>query len=101
MPKIFEYLGIILYFYANEHKPIHVHGEYQGKESKAEIILSNGNVTKITIKSVSGKKPLDGAQLADFETFVNAMALKIAEKWVDFFVYRRKVSCERITKKVK
>jgi Domain of unknown function (DUF4160) len=25
MPKIFEYLGIILFFYSNEHEPIHVH----------------------------------------------------------------------------
>lgn len=39
MPKIFEYLGIIFFFYYNEHEPIHVHvhakkGEY---ESKAEF----------------------------------------------------------------
>jgi len=38
LPKIFEYLGIILFFWSNEHEPIHVHGEYQGHQSKAEII---------------------------------------------------------------
>ncbi|WP_219624880.1 DUF4160 domain-containing protein, partial [Vibrio parahaemolyticus] len=31
MPKIYEYLGIILFFYSNEHEPIHIHGKFQGK----------------------------------------------------------------------
>ncbi|WP_219584758.1 DUF4160 domain-containing protein, partial [Vibrio parahaemolyticus] len=35
MPKIYEYLGIVLFFYSNEHEPIHIHGKFQGKESKA------------------------------------------------------------------
>ncbi len=25
MPKIYEYLGFIFFFYSNEHEPIHVH----------------------------------------------------------------------------
>ncbi|MCL2101430.1 MAG: DUF4160 domain-containing protein [Fibromonadales bacterium] len=25
MPSIFEYLGIVLYFFSNEHEPIHIH----------------------------------------------------------------------------
>ena len=32
MPKIFEYLGIIIMFYSNEHEPIPVHGKHQGLE---------------------------------------------------------------------
>ena len=39
MPKIFEYLGILLFFYSNEHEPIHVHGRYSGSESKAEFYI--------------------------------------------------------------
>jgi hypothetical protein len=30
MPKIFEYFGIVILFYSNEHEPVHVHGKYQG-----------------------------------------------------------------------
>ena len=101
LPKIFEYLGIILFFWSNEHEPIHVHGEYQGHQSKAEIVIENGKVTRIAIKKVPGRKPLPDAQLSDFEAFVEAMGLKIANKWVDYFVYHRKLTCERITKKVK
>ena len=42
MPSIFEYLGIILYFYSNEHEPIHVHGRIGDflKKSMHPIIRS-------------------------------------------------------------
>ncbi|MGI4734767.1 MAG: DUF4160 domain-containing protein [Janthinobacterium lividum] len=39
MPKLYEYLGLIIFFYSNEHEPIHVHGQYDGRESKAEFLL--------------------------------------------------------------
>lgn len=39
MPKIFEYLGILIFFYSNEHEPIHVHGNHDGFESKAEFFI--------------------------------------------------------------
>ena len=39
MPKIFEYLGILMFFYSNEHEPIHVHAKYDGFESKAEFYI--------------------------------------------------------------
>jgi hypothetical protein len=44
MPKIFEYLGIVIMFYSNEHEPIHVHGKFQGLESKAEFIIQDGKM---------------------------------------------------------
>ena len=34
-------------FYSNEHEPVHVHGKFQGRESRAEIILINGVVQEI------------------------------------------------------
>ncbi|WP_245949201.1 DUF4160 domain-containing protein [Echinicola strongylocentroti] len=30
MPKIFEYLGIVVYFYSNEHEPVYVHATKPG-----------------------------------------------------------------------
>ena len=47
MPKIYEYLGIIIMFYSNEHEPIHVHGKYQGLESKAEFIIKEGVIVDV------------------------------------------------------
>lgn len=61
MPKIYNYLGIIILFYSNEHEPIHVHGKYDEKESKDEIII---------------------------------------EKWINYFVLHKKMTCENIKKKI-
>lgn len=58
MPKLYEYLGLIILFYSNDHEPIHVHGKYQNKESKAEIIFKYGKFVKIIIKEVPGKKTI-------------------------------------------
>ena len=33
MPEIFEYFGLIFYFYSNEHDPIHVHVKKGDKET--------------------------------------------------------------------
>jgi len=66
-------------FYSNEHEPIHVHGKFQGKESKAEIIIDNGDVKEIHIKSVRGKNPLPANNLRDFKAFVDTYANEIVE----------------------
>ncbi|HWX43134.1 MAG TPA: DUF4160 domain-containing protein [Blastocatellia bacterium] len=42
MPKLYEYFGIIVLFYSNEHEPVHVHGKRQGRETKAELVIENG-----------------------------------------------------------
>ena len=31
-------------FYANEHEPVHAHGKCQDRESRAEIIVLNGEI---------------------------------------------------------
>ncbi|NNM79389.1 MAG: DUF4160 domain-containing protein [Gallionella sp.] len=40
MPKLYEYFGLIVMFYANEHEPIHVHGKFQGRELRAGEIIA-------------------------------------------------------------
>ena len=101
MPKLYEYLGILIYFYSNEHEPIHVHGNYAGRESRAEIILSNGRVIRIEIGSVPGKRPLEGRKLKDFETLLNARAEEIVERWINFFVNNVRSKPEIITRRIK
>ena len=29
MPKLYEYFGLVVFFYANEHEPIHVHASFR------------------------------------------------------------------------
>ncbi len=101
MPKIFEYLGIIIFFYSNEHEPIHVHAKKGEFESKAEFLISNGVITEIKITSTKGAKPLKGKELKDFEIFLNEYADIIVEKWVDYFIYHKNVTFEKITRRIK
>ena len=101
MPKLYEYFGLVILFYSNEHEPVHVHGKYQGRESKAEIILENGEIAEIRISSVKNKRPLEAKQQKDFEIFVKHYANEIVQKWVEFFVYNREIQSETITRRVK
>jgi len=99
MPKIYEYLGIILFFYSNEHEPIHIHGKFNGRETKAEIYFFGGRIQKVILKD---KGPgLEPNKRKDFEEFVSANALEIVEKWVDYFVKKKHIVPKIITQKVK
>jgi len=101
MPKIFEYLGITIMFYSNEHEPIHVHGKYQAFESKADFIIVDGKIINIKIKDVKGKRALQKKELKEFKNFVNKFKEDIVQKWIDYFVYHKSVQCIKIEGKVK
>jgi hypothetical protein len=100
MPKLYEYLGIIIMFYSNEHEPIHVHGQQGEFESKAEFFILDGKIEEIIIKTVTGRKPLKNNDLKNFQDFLKVYADKIVDKWVDFFVYHKEIKFERITQKL-
>ena len=89
MPKLYEYLGIVVFFHSNEHEPIHVHGRHQDRESKAEIIVQEGKVVDIRIVRTRAK-PLARSQLKDFEALVRHYADEIVRNWIDYFVLHKK-----------
>jgi hypothetical protein len=101
MPKLYEYFGLIIMFYSNEHEPVHVHGKCQGRESKAEIIVLNGTVTEIRYSDVTGRMPLEFREMQHFKEVVSARADDIVQKWIDFFVLHKSVRPERITGRLK
>lgn len=100
MPKLYEYLGLIIFFYSNEHEPVHVHARYQGHESKIEIIIEEGKILRFNVFSVKGKKPLSNKQLKDFEELVQKRADEIVEQWINFFVYHKKITTQKIEGKL-
>ena len=100
MPKLYEYLGLVIFFYSNEHEPIHVHGQRDGRESKAEFLLEEGEIVETRISEVKGSRPLVGKDLQNFQKVVAVYATAIVRKWVDYFVYHRSVSSETITRKL-
>jgi len=101
MPKLYEYFGIMVLFYANEHEPVHVHGRFQRSECRAEFIVKNGNVVGVIFKDVKGRDRLDAKHLADFKKLVEHYADDILLKWIDFFVMHKPVEFKRITRRLK
>ena len=99
--KLYEYFGLRIYFYANEHEPVHVHGFYQGRESKAELVIENGLFVGLRILPVAGMKALNGKALADFKLLITRKAEDIVCKWIEFFVHHRQIETEVITRKLK
>ncbi len=91
MPKIYEYLGLIFFFYANEHIPIHVHVAKAERESKIELVFENGKLIGLEVRKVKGRKPLDENELKDALKFIKKYYKGIVSKWSDFFVYGTKV----------
>jgi len=101
MPKLYEYFGITLFFYSNEHEPIHVHaikGEY---ESKVEFIIEDAKITDIIISNVKGKKPIKGKDLNDLKKIVATFSNQIISKWIEYFIYHKNIETEVITRKIK
>jgi len=101
MPKLYEYLGILIFFYSNEHEPIHVHAKHGESESKAELIIEHGEIIEIRISPIIGKSPLVGKSLKHFKDFLEVYAKEIVKKWIDYFVYHNDIKFERITKRIK
>jgi hypothetical protein len=101
MPKIFEYLGLVFFFYSNDHEPVHVHVLYGEFESKIEFEISNGKVTDFALKKIRGKEAIPESKLDDVKVFVDKYGQEIVNKWIDFYVLKKKLKNEKITKKIK
>ena len=100
MPKLYVYFGLMVFFYSNEHEPVHVHGFYQGRECKAELAVRNGKVVKITFAPVSKMPSLRPRELSDFKKLVRAKADEIVQKWIDYFVLHRNITPVTITRRL-
>ncbi len=100
MPKIFEYFGFIFLFYSNEHEPIHVYVMKDGHEAIFEIILENGELVEIHRRTSSKIPPLGEKDAATAEAFVKKYYKNIVDKWVNFFIYKKRIRSTKITKKL-
>jgi len=78
-----------------------VHGDYDGQECKAELVLRNGKVVRIIFHNIAGRPALAGAHLRNFKQLVRAKADDIVRRWVDFFVLKKHNKPEIITRKLK
>ena len=100
MPKLYEYLGVLVFFYSNEHEPIHVHGRHERREMRAELVVDEGEVVEIRFGPVRGREPLRPRERRHFETLVRARAADIVDKWIQHFVLHTPFKAEVITKRL-
>jgi hypothetical protein len=100
VPKLYEYLGIVVFFYSNEYEPVHVHGRYGDCESKIEIVVKNGLVAGIKMFSVPDKKLLPVAQAKHFKKRATVLGDEIVQSWVNYFVYHKKIVAKKIAGKL-
>ena len=96
MPKIYEYLGLIFFFYSNEHLPIHVHVSLAEFELKYE----KGKIKDIVVQKVKARKPLPVQETKEAIKFIKRYHEEIVEKWTKFFVQNKRVTCEVVNKKL-
>lgn len=101
MPKLYDYFGLVVLFYSNEHEPVHVHGKHQGRESRAELIIENGVVVDIGFCAVRGRRSLEGTQLRDFEALKRHFADDIIRKWIDYFILHKQVSPVSVSRRLR
>ncbi|MBQ7774223.1 MAG: DUF4160 domain-containing protein [Bacteroidales bacterium] len=101
MPKIYEYFGFVFFFFSNEHEPIHVHVMKSGYQTVFELILMDGELTDIRTRSEGGYPLLNEKDAKTAEEFIRAYYKNIVEKWMNFFVLKKRVRCTQITKKIK
>ena len=73
-------------------------GEY---ETIFDLILMGGELVEIRRRFAQGYEPLPEKDTSVAEAFIRAYYKNIVEKWMNFFVLKKKVRCTQITKKVK
>lgn len=59
MPTVLFVFGIRFFFYPNDHEPIHVHVEYQGKSAKIQVEPEVAVVENNGLKAQTMKKAVD------------------------------------------
>ena len=100
MPKIYEYFGFIFFFYSNEHEPIHVHVTKGECQIILELIIIDGTLVGIRQRKEKGCVPLNERDAKIAESFIMAYYMRIVDKWMNFFVLKKRVRCTRISKKL-
>ena len=102
MPKIYEYFGIYLLFYSNDHQPIHVHAVTKDeREVKVIFYTKKSKIVRIVYKEIKGKKPLTKPQMKNLKALVKQEKYQIVNAWIKFFILKDTVKLRKITQKIK
>jgi len=100
MPVIYEYFGLVFYFFSNEHDPIHVHVKKGDKETIFELIIFNDVLTEIKARKRRGKEMLSANDEKKTREFITFCADDIVKKWLKSFVLKSEVKIVHIKTKI-
>ena len=99
MPVIYEYLGIVISFWSNEHQPVHVHATYGDAIVKVSFYVDEGRITTIRYKEEKGT--FNKAKLRQLKDFISVYKYAILYAWEQKFIENVQVKKIVITKKIK
>ena len=100
MPKIYEYLGFIVFIYTDDHPHIHIHVQHGDNRAKIELYYEDGVLT-LKYKKIRGFDLLTAKQQGEMGEFIESNDKHIVEKWTQIHVLKQTVKSERITQRVK
>ena len=75
-----------------------MHVEHGDKVSIFDIIINDGEL--VDIRRRDKGNPLSSRDEKVAEEFINKYWRNIADKWVNFFVYKKRIRCTDIKKKL-
>ena len=100
MPKIFEYFGLVFYFWVNEHLPIHVHVRKGGLQSTFELVITDGVLIDVKLRKNNSYKQLSTVDQQKAKVFIQVYYAEIVSKWFKVFVLDLPVESVKIEKPV-
>ena len=99
MPQIFRYLKFVFSFLSNEHLPLHVHvSDGNNNQSIFDLIITDGVLVDIKVRQKAGYKPMSEKNQGVVKVFIYVYYTQIVKKWFEYFVLRKSVKSERISK---
>lgn len=99
MPTIYQYLGIVIKFYSDEHEPIHVHAIYKEAEVVVSLFTKNDAIYLVRYKEVKGK--FSPSKMRDLKVFISINKNVILFAWKQFFDYKVPIKPIIISKRIK
>ena len=82
MPKIYQYFGLAVLIYTNDHQPIHVHvRDASGRQCIIEIILKDKKIIDIRKRKNEKGKELPSTQCNTALKLVTIKAEELVRAW--------------------
>ncbi len=99
MPKIYEYIGYIFFFYSNDHPPVHFHVMKGERLMKVELTYVDETLF-VKFFKIKKTPSFSLSQQKEIEIFVRKYHVYIVNKWNDFFEKGKKPNFKIIKDKI-